>query len=1077
MALLSVALGAAVVRATIKLWTRNDSAVQTMAIDVVSTIAGWTDNAVERRRLEHQFDDLAKTIDDQIRNSMSLEFRDLPDNERAAAALAVADALNHSRLSTADLLAADLNTDLVYRAVMACSPEATRDLSGGSARFYDQVLRECCRHIVNTAQRLPNFSLAANAEMLARLSTVIKDLRVLRETPAGSDEAEEFERRYRDLVASQLDRLEVVGVAATTPRRYALGTAYVSLELGTTDLRYRVQDLNPSVPLGQDDEPEVQKVAIEEALAATSRLFLRGDAGSGKTTVLQWIAVQVARGDFSGTLAEWNHLVPFSIRLRGWSDRPLPRPEEFLEDVGRNLSGAMPARWVQETLMSGRGVVLVDGVDELSLSERERVRQWLGDLVDTYPTCRYVVTSRPSAAPEEWLAGQDFDTATIEPMRLAAIRAFVEQWHLAYLEWCKDEQDRERIQTNGRLVNDAITASHTLQQLAASPLLAALLCALHLDSPDGLPTDRMDLYRRAIDLLMAQRRAEQPSGSSGVSVTLRDALFLLQDLAYWLIRNEWPDVVRSKVKTRLERRIHRMQHIQGTVDEVLQFLLDRSGLLREPTRGRIDFVHRTFQEYLAAKEAVDQDEVDALVSHAENDLWQPVVVMAAGHGNKVQRNHIIVRLLDRASGTLAHRARLNAVAVACLETAPDIDDDVRARVQRVAANLLPPRTLADAETLAAAGEFVLDLIAQRPIANAKQAVATIRLASRIGGAVALRVMAACAVVRGSGVRPELLDAWGRSDNPDDYARMVLRAADIHDVEITDSSLVHSLQYLRLINLRYRFDKAYGSVSFVATCPELRTLLVIRDDLLADLGGLTDHPSLRSVALMRTGTVNIESLVTLRALTEVRLAVPLVRDVSILRDLASLRSLHLSGDLQGHSLADLLPGDGGLTHLAVWEAKSFRDLTAMSVVELDRLRSFILGHAMGLRDIHGIGKWADTMTELRLEAPSLEDLAPIAELPRLTSLDLRFTPIRDLAFLENLVVLRSLHVGGKASIPDLTPIRPLAALSQLIIAGHDPVDLSPLAGKAGLTVTVLNARRRRITGRDALGDEVRVATPR
>jgi predicted NACHT family NTPase len=49
--------------------------------------------------------------------------------------------------------------------------------------------------------------------------------------------------------------------------------------------------------------------------------------------------------------------------------------------------------------------------------------------------------------------------------------------------------------------------------------------------------------------------------------------------------------------------------------------MERSGLLREPAAGRVDFVHRTFQEYLAAKAAVDNDEIGQLVANAHDDQW------------------------------------------------------------------------------------------------------------------------------------------------------------------------------------------------------------------------------------------------------------------------------------------------------------------------------------------------------------------------------------------------------------------------------------------------------------------------
>ena len=51
----------------------------------------------------------------------------------------------------------------------------------------------------------------------------------------------------------------------------------------------------------------------------------------------------------------------------------------------------------------------------------------------------------------------------------------------------------------------------------------------------------------------------------------------------------------------------------------LRYLLERSGVIREPVVGRIDFVHRTFQEYLAGKQAAEKHLMEFLVRNAHLD--------------------------------------------------------------------------------------------------------------------------------------------------------------------------------------------------------------------------------------------------------------------------------------------------------------------------------------------------------------------------------------------------------------------------------------------------------------------------
>ncbi len=45
---------------------------------------------------------------------------------------------------------------------------------------------------------------------------------------------------------------------------------------------------------------------------------------------------------------------------------------------------------------------------------------------------------------------------------------------------------------------------------------------------------------------------------------------------------------------------------------VLRALVLRSGLLRRPGEGTLDFVHRTFQDYLGARASVEEGHLDVI---------------------------------------------------------------------------------------------------------------------------------------------------------------------------------------------------------------------------------------------------------------------------------------------------------------------------------------------------------------------------------------------------------------------------------------------------------------------------------
>src|SRR5205814_10371792 len=110
------------------------------------------------------------------------------------------------------------------------------------------------------------------------------------------------------------------------------------------------------------NETERSIVSVDEALASSELLLIRGQAGSGKTTLLQWIAIKSASSSFEGSLSNWNNTLPFYIRLRHFANSELLPPETSPKSVASTILDIMPKGWVHKELLSGRAIVLIDGL-------------------------------------------------------------------------------------------------------------------------------------------------------------------------------------------------------------------------------------------------------------------------------------------------------------------------------------------------------------------------------------------------------------------------------------------------------------------------------------------------------------------------------------------------------------------------------------------------------------------------------------------------------------------------------------------------------------------------------------------
>ncbi|MGV9628553.1 NACHT domain-containing protein, partial [Streptomyces sp. NPDC003487] len=489
-----------------------------------------------------------------------------------------------------------------------------------------------------------------------------------------------FRERYLSYLAERHCQLTVVGLDLSHPDRahWPLDAAYLSLELAQRPEGWPVGSADAG-----DRAPLVVKRA-EKALADCRRVLLRGLAGSGKTTLLQWLAVATARDELPEELADWRGKIPFVLPLRTLMRRgPLPEPHDFLSAVGTPLSASQPEGWADDLLAQGEALVLVDGVDEVPQEHRAATRDWLGRLLAAYKAAHFVVTTRPSAVPDGWLASSAFTEFSVRPMSAADTGTFVGRWHAAARHIAATEAERSQLHDLEAALLVTVRAQRDLAQLSSTPLMCALICALHRDRRGHLPHSRMELYEAALSMLLVRRDLERSIDvPEGIQLTEHQSVQLLQRLAYWLIRNRQTEMDRATAVALVSDALPAMPAVgeQGTADQILRHLVGRSGLLRQPTADTIDFVHRTFQDYLGAKASVEAHDLPLLVNNAHDDQWEDVVRMAVAHARPTERAELLSLLIERGDDETEHRARLHLLAAASLPYATEVAPDTRQEV-------------------------------------------------------------------------------------------------------------------------------------------------------------------------------------------------------------------------------------------------------------------------------------------------------------------------------------------------------------------------------------------------------------
>ncbi|WP_326760373.1 NACHT domain-containing protein [Streptomyces phaeochromogenes] len=848
----------------------------------------------------------------------------------------------------------------------AGSPD--RDLDFDATLFYERLLDTACLHILHFFTQRSTFVARTLVEQTRRQSELIAKVdELIARTPRPGDGDEAFERRYLAYAATKHSQLTIYGIdLANTPDRWPLDTAYLTLQAlrpatSDEDGRYIA---SPGTPLPAD-----------EALAEQDLVLLRGVAGSGKTTLVQWLAVTAARG-------ERGDRIPFVLPLRTLVRRPdgLPAPAGFLAAVRVPFHDAAPDAWPDRVLTAGRGLLLVDGIDEIPESDRERTRRWLRDLIDAYPGNQWLVTSRPSAVREDWLAADGFTELTLSPMSREDVTAFVERWHRAARIGAPDT---ERLTAYETSLLDAVRTKPDLGRLATNPLMCGLICALHRDRRGYLPHGRQELYDAALSMLLSRRDQERDMlPHDDIRLTELPQIQLLQRLAYWLIRNNQAEMDRERAERLIADALPSLPAAasQGDATAIHRHLLVRSGLLREPTLGTVEFVHRTFQDYLGAKAAVEDGDFGLLVRNAADSQWSDVIRMAVAHARPRERAGFLRDLLAAASDERTDPAastRICLLALAGLEHATELDPQVRADVEEQAATLIPPRTVEEAKDLASVGPLVLELLPGPEGLSDAEARAVVVTASLVDTDESVPVLARFRGHPAISVRTQLTWTWHRFDT-ERYAAEVIAHLPQDDLYFAVHSAAH-LRALHALGGRPQLQLV-GDIEAAALRahlpPDTTRLLIMRNnhslrdlDCLSPLHrlwhlDLSDGPHVEDLAPLAALPLKWLSLDQMKGLEKPHALAPLSAS-------ATLRELDTGVPLQADSLDAALPRGLALTYLRFTR-------NALRFTGLRGLRHMRSVKTLSLANL--------------LEPLTPEDYEEVALLPELRELRLNWTAV-------------------------------------------------------------------------------------
>ena len=441
---------------------------------------------------------------------------------------------------------------------------------------------------------------------------------------------------------------DVVEISST---RFRQDLVFVEGASRSQDINQRqtelIQEQRQLIKLG---EGGLRKFSAQELLTKSKshKFVLLGAPGSGKTTLMSYFAVMLAQSklQWEEDFETEENLLPILIRIRDLARHAdnLSILEFIRQFAISNLQVKQPPPpgFFEYWLEDRKALILLDGLDEVANpGRRYEIVNRIECFLEQFPSNRTIITSRPAGYHQDFFRTDEFPHYRLQLFDGRKIKEFTQKWYQSRFQ---DPTEATRRQES---LQKALAEQKRIQELARNPLLLTIIALIHRYEAH-LPRQRYKLYDRAVNTLLTNWDADKDLNYQLPFEYLNrdDIPRLMEQLAYWIHtqggtgNTEGGTLIdKDELISQLSKFIAKQKRLErhqakSEAQRFVEHIRERTGLLNEQGQDCYAFVHKTFQEYLAAEDIryrQEDEEFEVVLEHIENYLgdahWREVLLL------------------------------------------------------------------------------------------------------------------------------------------------------------------------------------------------------------------------------------------------------------------------------------------------------------------------------------------------------------------------------------------------------------------------------------------------------------------
>lgn len=426
---------------------------------------------------------------------------------------------------------------------------------------------------------------------------------------------------------------------------------------------------------------DLKRTGLEQWAASVTNAVVLGEPGSGKSTLLRFLALDMLSP--APRLAQlrrrWPSHLPVLLPFAFWTRLISTRPaglETSVPGAARawleQLSASRMAAHVGKAFEDGRVLLLVDGVDEWTDETAAGSALTILHAFASLTGIPTIVTSRPHGARVLGALDASWTRHSLAPLAERQKRDFAQAW----FEWLDDAEGRHdgngQASARAEAFLVALSRAPQVAALSGTPLLLGGLIAIAREG-GALPNSRLEAYGELVGRVLdshprsRSRAALTPVGPQEMDPG--DRRRALAALAFEMQRGRQPgagvDGLRTSVAT-VAVRDFLAEELDLPADrarerarQLVEVGADALGILVERGPGEIGFLHRAFQELLAAEHiaGLELDDQLALVTASATDpQWRDVLLFTVQLARRASDVERLVEALESAIAPLGSGA-------------------------------------------------------------------------------------------------------------------------------------------------------------------------------------------------------------------------------------------------------------------------------------------------------------------------------------------------------------------------------------------------------------------------------------